>query len=275
MPKKKKPEQPDVEETDTLRKHTGRFARIVAAISLLGNLIQIGFNFYLADAKFRLERERHDRETFDAARGAHLDVVNLRKEKIEEYLSATTNGLNLLSQTLEDDAFSSRTAIRLRSLSAQLKESRRSAIEAITREEIRYRDTYDPEFVVTSIEYLESILSVEFLDQMLETLRSRYKRMRSAGDMTSFQNLFRFVAEIHGNSVLVVSVSDANVRSNPNTKADVVTAIRSGTICKIVDIRIDGSWVLVETATGDSGWIYRPLVGPSPESEDYEGYLWL
>lgn len=53
---------------------------------------------------------------------------------------------------------------------------------------------------------------------------------------------------------------DSHMRRGPSRRADARGVLRAGT--PVVGFERRGVWVRVATADGDSGWVYRPLLGP-------------
>ena len=58
-------------------------------------------------------------------------------------------------------------------------------------------------------------------------------------------------------SVITIK-EDCNIRSGPGTKYDIVFKTERGVAFKF--IKEKGSWINVQHADGDKGWIYKPLV---------------
>ena len=58
-------------------------------------------------------------------------------------------------------------------------------------------------------------------------------------------------------SVITIK-EDCNIRSGPGTKYDIVFKTERGVAFKV--IKEKGSWIYVQHADGDKGWIYKPLV---------------
>jgi SH3-like domain-containing protein len=63
---------------------------------------------------------------------------------------------------------------------------------------------------------------------------------------------------VHKIPSVITIKEDCNIRSGPGTKYSIVFKTERGVAFKV--IKEKGSWIYVQHADGDKGWIYKPLV---------------
>ena len=89
-------------------------------------------------------------------------------------------------------------------------------------------------------------------------LTERYGEIRRKAEADELVKFFAFVAAVDPTWVRVTTRESVNVRSGPLSNAKVVAAIPEDSVCKIVSVSADQSWVEVkgEAPNHFRGWVY-------------------
>ena len=87
--------------------------------------------------------------------------------------------------------------------------------------------------------------------------------LKRQGKWIRFQDYEGDKGWIHGSLVgdlptVITTRPVCNIRSGPGTKHDILFTVESGVPFKVLEKK--GSWLRVEHADGDQGWIHRSLV---------------
>ncbi len=86
-------------------------------------------------------------------------------------------------------------------------------------------------------------------------MRSRYKRLT----IVLFLTIFLTGASVALAQRLAVKVPEANIRSGPDTKSDILWKVEKYHPLEIIEKK--GQWYKFKDFEGDEAWIYSPLLG--------------